>query len=164
MFINIHPAVVHIPVACLMLYALFELVRFRRLLERPYWFYVKGMLVLVGAIGAWIARQTGEVIEDAFAVGSTARVVEMHAQWATATAVLFSVIALAYGVSWLQREFVVRWIWPQKFSRFLLRGYVIVPLAALGLIAITVTGALGGSITRGAEADPFISLVYRLLF
>jgi len=164
MFINVHPAVVHIPVACLMLYSLFELMHFRRLLAKPYWFYVKATLVIVGAIGAWVARQTGEMIESAFAVGSTAKVVEMHAQWATGTATLFSVIALAYGFGWVQREFVVRWAWPQRFSRFLLRGYVIVPLAALGLVAITVTGALGGSITRGAEADPFVSLVYRLLF
>lgn len=164
MLLNIHPAVVHIPVACLLLYSLFELLRFRRLLEKPYWFYVKATLVIVGAVGAWVARQTGEMIEREFAVGSTQNIVEMHATWATATAVLFSVIALAYGYVWLQREFMLRSRWLEGGSRLLLTGYVIVPLSLLGFIAVMVTGALGGSITRGAEADPFVAFIYRLLF
>lgn len=164
MFINVHPAVVHVPVACLMLYAGFELIRVRRVLEKPYWFYVKAVLVIVGAIGSWIARQTGEMIESAFAVGATRAVVDMHAIWGTGTAILFSSIAIAYALVWVDQEFVVSWKWLIQTARTYLRGPIIVPLALVGLIAVFVTGALGGSITRGSEVDPFVSLVYRLLF
>lgn len=37
-------------------------------------------------------------------------------------------------------------------------------LALLGIIAVTITGALGGAISHGANTDPVVQMIYNLFF
>ena len=57
---DLHPIIVHFPVALLTLYGIFELFSVRRIARKPYWFYVKAVLVIFGALGALAAWLTGE--------------------------------------------------------------------------------------------------------
>lgn len=166
-----HPLVVHFPIALLTLYALLEFPRFRALLERPYWFYVKAVLVITGTLGAVVARQSGESIEDKFAnVPRLNAVVEAHALTANVTLGIFAVLAVAYALRFAtDHPRIQAWTSATRAGRGLAalsagirHGAVAVPLALSGLIALTITGALGGGLVHGPDADPVVALAYRL--
>ncbi len=160
---NLHPVFVHFPIALLTIYALLELIRWRVVLERSYVFYVKAVLVILGAASAWVARQTGLLIRDTFRAGSTTKLVDMHETWATGSAILFTVLALAYLIAWLEREWVIRNKILLTFRRVILNTPLVWILALSGLIGITVTGALGGAIAYGPNIDPVAGWVYHIL-
>ncbi|MES2213932.1 MAG: DUF2231 domain-containing protein [Patescibacteria group bacterium] len=145
---NIHPIIVHFPVALLSLYAVLELVRFRKVMEKPYWFYIKGALVIFGSLGSLAAYATGPEGKPA------PRILEMHATFATATLFIFAVIAFSYLFQWCK---------PNKYSAFIHRSYIIIPLAVIGLICVTVTGALGGAMVYGTHFDPFMAPIFKIL-
>jgi len=50
-----------------------------------------------------------------------------------------------------------------KLKYFILFPPVAIVLALAGLVAITVTGGLGGAIVYGPDADPFFKLVYHFI-
>ena len=37
-------------------------------------------------------------------------------------------------------------------------------IALVGIVVITITGALGGAIVYGPEVDPIVSVIYHLFF
>ena len=49
-------------------------------------------------------------------------------------------------------------------ATFITLPFVSALASALGLVAVTITGALGGALVYGPDVDPFVSLIYRLLF
>jgi len=49
---DFHPLVIHYPIAFLTTYAIFELLRFKKLLDLPYWLYIKATLLILGEISA----------------------------------------------------------------------------------------------------------------
>ena len=144
---DIHPIVVHFPIALLTLYAVFELFRFKKVLERPYWFHIKAILAILGEVSALLAFLTGNEIEGN-------RLVEMHQQFAGMSILIFGVIALGY---------LFEWFWPVKASLFVMRPYIIIPLALLGLAVLTITGGLGGAIVYGTQFDPFMAPIFKFL-
>lgn len=167
--INVHPLLVHFPIAFLTLYAVCELLRVKRLQENPSFQSVKKTLVIVGAISALAARQAGEMIEDLFENGPDASLVEMHSLFGNATTIIFCLIAGAYAVELLRTQQFSQ-VWVVKLlnalhrpSRVILHPVVVVLLALAGLIAVSVAGALGGAIVFGPNADPFVSFIYGLL-
>lgn len=146
---DIHPLIVHFPIALLTLYAVFELIRFNKVLEKPYWFYIKAALVIVGELLALLtilfSPEDGEM-----------RIVEVHESFATATAIVFGLIALNYLIHWMKRE---GW-----FIRIpTLPNWSLVILAVIGLVCITITGGLGGAIVYGTEFDPLMAPIFKLL-
>lgn len=146
---DLHPIIVHFPVALLTLYAVFELVRFRKVLEKPYWFYIKAALVVFGALGAAAAYLTGPDVH-----GSA--LVSMHSNFATITLIIFTILGLNYLNEWLKRE------GKKHFSKSL-PSWLIVLLALAGLAAVTITGGLGGAIAYGTGFDPFMAPIFKLL-
>ncbi len=170
---NIHPAFTHFPVALFTLYALMELVRFKKVLAQPYWFYVKAMFVILGTLSSYATYFTGTLIESDF--GSESRVVELHSSFALGTLILFSVISLAYVVAWLGRTqlparylaagvFAQLWRVASRLAAVMQHPGVSCLLALVGLAGITVTGALGGALAYGPEIDPAVSFIYHLFF
>lgn len=170
--LNIHPAIVHTPVGLLTIYSLLEFLRFKKLLARPYWFYIKAALVIVGFGGAIAAYLTGDLLEDAF---RGEKLLEVHSNFALVTSILYGVIAAGYLVLWFQKEcgswaFLknknVAKIWQMKLAlaNFLQKTWVAVPLALAALICIFITGALGGAIAYGPDVDPMVSFIYKLFF
>lgn len=164
--------VIHFPIALLTLYSVFEIISIKRVRSLSYWFYVKASLVIFGAGGAVIARQTGELIEDRFV--SVKNVVDMHSLWANITVGIFLTLAIIYIIEWIKRDYqsqwlrhkYIAWLWNilVKIQVWLYHRPVLMLAAFVGLVAVTITGALGGSIAHGPDTDPVANFVYHLFF
>ncbi len=146
---DIHPIIVHFPIALLMLYAVFECIRFNKVLDKPYWFYVKAILVIVGELMIFLTLMTAPNERE---MG----LVQVHQTFAFATALVFGLIALHYLLVWLKKE--------GKFNNIpTLPSWSLIILAIIGLVCITITGGLGGAIVYGTEFDPLMAPVFKLL-
>lgn len=179
---NLHPIFVHFPIALLTLYALMELARFKWLMARPYWFYAKAVLLIAGGLGALAALLTGDMAKLAVrqgefhpAIANFKQVVNMHENFADASAAIFGVLAASYLILWLSREGFAIWLgqrsglqkiwgWLVKPAEFFAQSRLVIFLALAGLICITITGGLGGAMVYGPNADPFFGVIYKMLF
>jgi uncharacterized membrane protein len=156
---NFHLILVHFPIALLTVYGILEIIPLRRFREWMPAFYIKGSLAIIGTITAYAALGSGGLIEDQFR--SARNIVEAHSNMATLATGIFTLIAIVYLIAWLGR---VRNYFPQLANRAenLLRSPILPMAALLGLIAITLTGALGGAIAFGPSADPWTPYVLKL--
>lgn len=172
---NIHPIVVHFPVALLTLYTLMEFVGFRRLTQHVAWFYIKAFLLIVGTVDAFAGRQTGEMIEAQFRGGPQTKLLEMHALWANITVILFGILSLLYLAAFIRRDAaqwrIVGFVAALPGAGLLARIYdvcersgIFLVAALAGLVTITVVGALGGALAYGPNVDPIVKFVYDFFF
>lgn len=177
---NIHPVLVHFPIALFTVYAVLELIRFKKINNQPYWFYVKGVLAITAAAGAGAAYFFGDIAEEAIrdgavktALANSHQVIELHETWAKASLIISILLAAAYLCLWLNKYNAIEKL-PGKFlklmwrmgtglSHFLIETPVVFAMAIAGLVAITVTGALGGAIVYGPDADPIVQFIYSYL-
>ncbi len=172
---NIHPILVHFPIAILTIYALLELARFKKLQQAVWYWYTKAFMAIVGTVASYAAfasgdEEGGRAITDPL----TKQAFHLHENWATITLVIFSVILFYHLVTVLSRnQAVVVWFAKASWSRslwqllaglssFIGNPIVILLLALAGLVSITITGGLGGSLVYGQNADPVVSLIYKL--
>jgi uncharacterized membrane protein len=79
---NIHPIVVHFPIALLTLYGVLECVRWKKVMDFMHAFHVKATLVIAGTLGAIVAYISGPEVH-----GSA--LVSWHEDFATITLCLF---------------------------------------------------------------------------
>jgi uncharacterized membrane protein len=169
MQLNIHPLFVHFPVAFFTVYSIAELLRFKFLARRPEFFYVKAVLVLVGFGGALLAIITGIMAKQLWAAKPIQ--LQTHENFAIATTIVFGFLALGYLVAWFERSArCTAWLRGHGLGRFLLAlKHLLIEtplapfLALVGLVLVFITGALGGSMVFGTDADPFARFVYHLL-
>lgn len=172
---NIHPFLVHFPIALFTLYTLFELIRFRVVIRQAYWFYVKGTLVIVGAAAAFLTIPTGEIAEKLLEdKPELLPLIETHAMFAGATTVLLSLIALGYVVAWVNTNALFDfskcptlakgWRLLTRLQKCLGKPWVAIILAMIGLVLVLFTGALGSAIIHGVDSDIFVATIYNLLF
>lgn len=151
---DLHPIVVHFPIALLTLYALFEIASIEKLNSKPYWFYVKALFVIPGSAGAVLAVLTGLFSSHNV---SGVRLVDMHEIFGFLTLITFVSVALFYAGEWIMRT------GKNSYSICLPGRPVLLTLSIIGLVLVTVTGGLGGAIVYGTEFDPFMSPVFKLL-
>lgn len=171
---NIHPLLVHFPIGLLVMYAIFEMLRFRSLRALSYWFYVKAIFVIAGTGAAYIAFGGGEIAEEIVGTLDPSKLplIETHSGFAGATTAVFSILALAYLIVWIARarhtensgqinNKSMRFIF--RSAQFIL-GTPLAPVFALvGLITMIITGALGASIVYGPDVDPFVKVIYSFI-
>lgn len=164
---NIHPIFVHFPIALLTIYALFEIFAWKKLRALSWWVYVKATLLFVGIISSFAALNTGEAAEHL--IGRSA-LIEMHSTFATGTVWLFGILALVYLIRFvLESSYIINFPKLQNFltavQNYIDRFSFLIPsFAFVGLVLVTVTGALGGAIVYGPEVDPIVSFVYHFFF
>lgn len=132
---------IHFPIAFLTIYAVFELIRFRRVIEQPYWFYIKKVLIIVGWAGSIVAALTGLNAANWTIQGP--RIFVMHEIFAITTIALSTISAIFY----IKNR----------------QNKVLVLIATLILISITITGGLGGAMTKGTHFDPLMAPIFKLL-
>lgn len=165
---TLHPIVVHFPVALCTLYALLELAgRLKFLNARPWFFYVKAVFAIIGAGGTVAAYLTGRL--QFVTLDEVDVMTRTHAQWAWYTMWLFAFIGLMYLVLLVGKEFPT---WLQKnallarvygWSNALTSSWFMPAIALVGLMCITVTGALGGATVYGRDVDPAVKIITDLL-
>ncbi len=131
-------------------------------------------LVIVGALGSVGGYLTGLGIEPEFR-GAGAQfdaLLDAHMFWATATLVLSVLFALLHAVVLFIKppeELALAAVkpgfrlWLRKFAFRLTHLPFSALVGSVLLCVITVTGALGGAIAYGRDADPLVAFVIRFL-
>ncbi len=171
---NIHPIVVHVPVAFLAIYGLAEFVRFKMFVERLHWFYIKATLLIVGVGGATFALATGEMAEGLWRDNAGKRqLIETHSTYAAIAFVVAGLLAALYMVvlidrqQWLQLPegsgLYKAWMWLTRVSNAIVSSPWVSVWALAVLILIIIVGALGGSIVYGPDSDPVVKFIYHLV-
>ncbi len=177
---NLHPIFVHFPIALLTLYTLCELLRFKKIKAQPAWFYLKAVLVICGTAGATVALFTGSEAKMAVLTGvvnvqvaNPRMVINLHETWAKGASLIYLLLAAGYAVAWLNRfnligylpGKILKWIWQfaTKIQKLLIETNLVIILSVAGLIAITIAGALGGSIVYGPNTDPVVQFIYKFI-
>ncbi len=168
---NIHPLLVHFPIALLSIYSVMEILRIKALTGQEWWFYTKSAFLLLGSASTAPTVLAGKLAEGNFP--DARYLVEVHSTWAQATSVIFVLLSFCYFVAILDKHvifginpsklFPAPWGLAVKLEKFVLETFVVVPIVLAGLMAIVVTGALGGAIVYGKNLDPFTVFIYNLL-
>jgi uncharacterized membrane protein len=138
-------------------------------------------LLLVGILGAQGSLMSGEVASDLKRGEISRNLVEMHESFASISSGIFLGIFIAYLFVllviyskvyekiniYLERKsvFLVKVLKIKKaLGDFLIKNKFLFLIAGLaGFITITITGALGGALVYGKDADPFISITLKIL-
>lgn len=167
---NIHPFIVHFPVAFLSVYSLMELIRIRYITSAVYWFYIKASLVIIGTGGAAAAYLSGELAEE---LTGESQLIEIHSRWAKLSVIIFGLIAGLYVIAWLSRlELFARienslnlnnsitYTMLKKILNYTVESFLMILPALAGLACIVITGGLGGAIVYGPDIDPFVRIIY----
>ncbi len=165
---NIHPAFVHFPIALLIVYAVLECIRPRYVMHYRSWHDIKATFVILGTLSAFAALSTGEMAEETIEP-TQHQLVELHSLFASISTWIFAVLALTYLIAVITEHIPVlssqRW-WKTVASigAFVERSYIAISLAVLGIICLTITGALGGALVYGPDVDPIVSFIYHLFY
>lgn len=166
---NIHPAIVHFPIALLVVYSLMECIQWKAFVTHASWKDAKAIFVILGTLFGFASLQTGEIAGHAFGKENMRPLIELHATFATASVWIFCLLALVYIVMVVEEYKPAltqkrQWKFLLNASQFIRRPYIAIPLSLLGLVTITITGALGGALTYGPEVDPIVSFIYHLFY
>lgn len=162
MDINVHPLLVHFPIAFLTTYSLLELVRIPILTRQTFYFYTKAMILFFGVVTSGFAILAGLLIENQF---SDHALVYLHKVINITASIIFLLLALEYLTLWINHNPPAylkntKW-WSRKVrtANFLIHTPAVFLLTLAGLLLITVGGALGGIIVYGPNLDPFTQFV-----
>lgn len=157
---DLHPIIVHFPVALLTIYALLEVLTFNsRLRASPSFFAIKAFLLVVGFLGSIAATISGEHALQMGGEYLSKEISHAHEEYGEMTRNVFGLLTLIYLSMYIKHPRI------QKIGDFFRKYFFItIALAIVGLILVSITGALGGALVYGTEAkDPFIGFVVRLL-
>lgn len=169
---NIHPIVVHFPVALLTIYALMEFVWSRRLKNNISWFYVKAAFLILGLLGGYAGLSSGDVAADSYNGDGARSLIHMHESWANLTTGTFLILAMVYILTYISHtypklfhEYSLEkfWLLLLEVKNIILNTPVKYVIVLFGLVAVTITGALGGALVYGPNVDPIVSFIYNLL-
>jgi len=172
---NIHPLFVHFPIALLTLYAVLEIASCffpSKWKKGDALLHIKTFLVMTGGLALLPTLETGEMASELL-LGSA--LIEKHEAFASITTSIFGLLAAGHALwlldshGWLERlegshKIVAQIIALVRKVVDIIMHRVLRPvLAALGLVSITITGALGASIVYGPQVDPFVTFIYNLV-
>ena len=164
---NIHPLFVHFPIALLVVYSVLTILPLPKWFPKFAWRQIRQIVLLFGVLGAVAASSTGEIAEKL--VRPDHDLVEMHAFFAATSTWIYGVLlvgeVLLYVNNFLQKKGMFTSVIPFLLwvEKCITHRIVTALLAFLGLLAISVTGLLGGVMVYGATADPVAPFVMNLL-
>lgn len=163
---NIHPLFVHFPIALLFVYSGLRIVPMKRLFPLVAWSQVERALLFFGVLGAFAALATGETAEHL--VRPNPALVEAHSFFAAMTTWLYGVLVAGEIIAilnWLiqKNPNLTQPKWLISLEKFLRYPWLSVSIAIVAMIALMLTGLLGGVIVYGVSADPVAPMVLKLL-
>lgn len=156
---NIHPIFVHFPIAMLFLYSIIKVLPFKKWFPAVAWRQIERALLVVGVLGAFAALATGDTAEHLLQPRPNRQLVEMHSTFGALATWIYGALLLGEiaAMSKIKNSFVL------FVERVLCNPFFSGVLAALGFIAIAITGMLGGVIAYGLTADPIAPILLKLL-
>ena len=167
---NIHPIIVHFPIALLVCYAIIEILPLTKWYPRFPWDPIKLFLVLFGTVGAVAALGTGSLAEHS-SQWTLRNVLGLHKSFAGISTLIFGIITATYFIRWFFQQYPGLFVgalsalsFLKNIADFILKRRIVIPLALMGLVAILVTGILGGIIVYGPNLDPFTKFIYSVFF
>ena len=167
MIYNIHPIFVHFPIALLFIYSILKILPFKKWFPKVTWDYLGFILLLIGVLGAFVASSTGEIAEKL--VQKNRQLIEMHSIFAGISTTIFGLLLLGEILLLLTPKIFSKYNLPKTseyvlfIQKILTHKIIVILLAVFGLISITITGLLGGTIVFGLNADPLAPIVLNLL-
>ena len=143
-----------------------------------WWEGAKTFLLATGLAAAVPTLLTGEMAADAVGSAIDHAVLEKHELFAALTVWIFAILGAAYLVRTFARygwgEMVVArvmngklapiWRIKQRASSWILDTPIRPLMAIVGMITITITGALGAAMVYGPQVDPVVTFIYNLIF
>ena len=170
MTINIHPIIVHFPIAFLFLYSLIILLPVQKWFKNISWKVSEQLLLLTGTLGIFVAQVSGSLAQKI--TRPSRQISEMHELFANTT-MWFYLILIVIEFSPMIISFIQKKIHKDKkcfilpllkrVHNILNRKWIIILSALLGVISLFLTGLLGGVMVYGISADPLAPFVLRML-
>jgi uncharacterized membrane protein len=165
---DIHPILVHFPIAFLFIYSIIKILPFKEWFPKIAWRDIERVLLVIGILGAFASLATGDTAKDINR--SNNQLVEAHSTFADIATWLYGALLFGEVVSVIN-IYITRL--DQKYSLLLKITFFLEKvfcnksfstiIAFLGLISITLTGLLGGVLVYGTSADPLASIVLKIL-
>jgi uncharacterized membrane protein len=164
---NIHPIFVHFPIALLFIYSVIKIIPFQKWLPKISWIQIERVLLFVGVLGAFSALYTGDIAEHL--TDPNRQIVELHSSLAYLSTFLYGLLFIGELLAIFSPIFV------KKFNNFTVNKFIAffekiltdrifgIVVSLFGLLAISLTGLLGGVLVYGTSADPIAGLVLKLL-
>lgn len=164
---NIHPLVIHFPIALLLVYSVITLLPVKKWLPRVVWDDVATVLLVCGFAGAFAALQTGEL--SAELTRPNRDLLEAHELFANMTSWMYGLIIVGKVLSFFETHSLFMKV-PSSLqklisfiSKILTHRIVVIILALLGILALSLTGLLGGVMVYGPTADPLAPFILKEL-
>ncbi len=159
---NVHPIIVHFPIALWILYCLILIVQLFRGRSNEKLNTIKYFCLFVGTIGGVAALQSGEGAQALYGKG---RLVETHEQRAQMSQNLFAIVSIVtlYTLqTWTMR--LTRDLKLRSILTRIVNHRAMAIIGVIGMIMLTAVGALGGAISRGTgSGDPVSDYAVQLL-
>ena len=165
---NLHPLFVHFPIALLFIYSIIKILPLEKWFPSVSWKHIERTLLVLGTLGAFAALTTGEIAEEISKPNH--QLVEMHSAFANISTWVYTALLLGEILSVIKDKFALKlesMAFVKKvifFVHSILTNEILsIALAFIGLVAICVTGLLGGVMVYGTSADPVAGLVLKIL-
>ena len=149
----------HFPIAMLIVYSVIKILPLGRWFPKVAWRDIERLLLVVGVGGAFLALATGETAEHL--VRPNHDLVEMHSLFASISTWLSVALLLGELAAMVnkRRSFAISVFIEKVFCNRIVSTLI----AFIALIAISITGLLGGVLAYGLTADPVAPFVLNIL-
>jgi uncharacterized membrane protein len=162
---DIHPLIVHFPIALLCIYSVIQILPVQKWIPTIAWKQVSTLLLILGYAGALAASSSGEVAEHLS--NPNHDVLELHETFAGLVEVFYGILVGSTVVQWLCGRYLKLLEYKVvsivlMISNFVESRPVSIMLSLLGLIALVLTGVFGGVMVYGTSADPLAAPLLQL--